>query len=198
MQANGMMMLGELLQERKDAVIQRWLDDVLATYPEDGSRAFERERDPFANPVGHNLRKGTRGIFEALLNGMDKETIGNHLIDIIKIRAVQQFSASQAVAFVFSLKGAIRRELADAASEPAIAAELLELEEQIDRIALAAFDIFLQCREQLLELRINEVKRSMAWTVERLNRRDAGPELTQLESGKRTTEDGNGRREGVR
>jgi hypothetical protein len=198
MQENGMMMLGELLQERKDAVIQRWLDEVLATYPEDGSRAFEREQDPFANPVGHHLRKGTRGILEGLLDGMDKEAIGNHLIDIIKIRAVQQFSASQAVAFVFSLKGAVRQELGDAARDPAIAVELLGLEEQIDRIALAAFDIFLQCREQLLELRISEVKRSVAWTVERLNRRDAEPELTQLESGKRTTKDGNGRREGER
>ena len=176
-----MMMLGKLLRERKDAVVQRWLEDVLATYPEDGSRAFEREKDPFANPVGHNLREGTRGIFEALLDGMDTETISNHLIDIIKIRAVQQFSASQAVAFVFSLKGVIRRELGDTASDPAIAVELCELEAQIDRIALAAFDIYGQCREQLLELRINEVKRSVAWTVERLNRRDAEPELTQLE-----------------
>jgi hypothetical protein len=193
-----MMMLGELLQERKDAVVQRWLDDVLATYPEDGSRAFEREKDPFANPVGHSLREGTRGIFEALLDGMDTERIGNHLVEIIKIRAVQQFSASQAVAFVFSLKGAIRQELGSAASDPAIAAELHDVETQIDRIALAAFDVFLQCREQLLELRINEVKRSVAWTVERLNRRDATQELTQLESGKRTTEDGNGRREGLR
>lgn len=193
-----MMMLGELLQERKDAVVQRWLEDVLATYPEDGARAFEREKDPFANPVGHSLRKGTRGIFEALLDGMDTETIGNHLIDIIKIRAVQQFSASQAVGFVFGLKGAIRRELGDAASDPVMAVELLELETQIDRIALAAFDIFLQCREQLLELRVNEVKRSVEWTVERLNRRDAGPELTQLEPGRRATEDGNGRREGLR
>ena len=191
-------MLGELLQERKDAVVQRWLDDVLATYPEDGSRAFEREKDPFANPVGHSLREGTRGIFEALLDGMDTERIGNHLVEIIKIRAVQQFSASQAVAFVFSLKGAIRQELGSAASDPAIAAELHDVETQIDRIALAAFDVFLQCREQLLELRINEVKRSVAWTVERLNRRDATQELTQLESGKRTTEDGNGRREGLR
>jgi len=191
-------MLGELLQERKDAVVQRWFEDVLATYPEDGSRAFEREKDPFANPVGHSLREGTRGIFEALLDDMDTERIGSHLIDIIKIRAVQQFSASQAVAFVFSLKGAIRRELGDAAADPAIAAELYDVETQIDRIALAAFDIFLQCREQLLELRLSEVKRSVAWTVERLNKRDATQELTQLESGKRATEDGNGRREGLR
>jgi hypothetical protein len=198
MLGNGMTMLAELLQERKDAVVERWFEVVLATYPEDGSRAFEREKDPFANPVGHSLREGTRGILEGVLDGMDTERIGKHLVDIIKIRAVQEFSASQAVAFTFGLKGAIRQALGDAANDETVAAELLEFEAQIDRVALAAFDIFVQCREQLLELRINEVKRSVAWTVERLNQRDAKQDLIQLESGKRSTEDGNGRREGLR
>jgi hypothetical protein len=75
----------------------------------------------------------------------------------------------------------------------------VEFEAKIDRVALAAFDIFSQCREQVLELRINEVKRSVAWAVDRLNRREVEPEpkLTQLESTKRATEDGNGRQEGM-
>jgi len=185
------------LQDRKDAIVQRWLEDVLATYSEDGARAFGRERDPFANPVGHSLREGTRGILEALLDGMDTETISRHLVDIIKIRAVQQFSASQAVAFVFQLKMAIRGEVGSATSDPALTEELRVLDAQIDRIGLAAFDIYAQCREQLLELRISEVKRNVAWTIERLNRRDARLALTQLEDGTLGTQDGNGRREGL-
>jgi len=175
------MTLGELLQDNKDAIVQRWLDDVLAMYPEDTSAAFKRQRDPFANPVGHSLRVGTREIFEALLDGMDTGRIRRHLSEIIKIRAVQAFSASQAVGFVFRLKKAIRTELRTAASDPRLSPDLAELEGQIDRIALAAFDVFVQCREQVCELRVNEIKRSVSWIVDKLNQRGSDPELARID-----------------
>ena len=93
----------ELLQKNKDAIVQRWFDGVLATYPGEAAAAFGRQKDPFANPVGHSLREGTRGIFEAFLEEMDAAKIRQCLLEIIKIRAVQQFSPSQAVGFVFIL-----------------------------------------------------------------------------------------------
>jgi hypothetical protein len=93
------------------------------------------------------------------------------LQDIIKIRAVQELSASRAVDFVFRLKTAVRAQLGDAVAEPQLLSELVELERQIDQVALAAFDIFVGCREQLSQLRINEVKRGVAWVVSKLNDR---------------------------
>ena len=99
------MTLEELLRNNTNAIVQRWLQDVLATYPGDTPAAFARQKDPFANPVGHSLRVGTRRIFEALIGGKDIDEIGRDLHPIIKIRAVQQFSASDAVSFVFHLKG---------------------------------------------------------------------------------------------
>ncbi len=174
------MMLRELLHRSKDAIVQRWLEDVLSAYPGESSAAFMKQKDPFANPVGHSLRLGTRGIFEALLEGMDGEKIHQLLHEIIKIRAVQQFSASQAVCFVFGLKEAIRAELGEVVGEPGVSSELAELEGQIDRIALAAFDIFVQCRERVYELRVNEVKRRVSWIVEKMNQRDFDPEFHQI------------------
>ncbi len=170
------MTLGILLRNNKEAIVQRWLDGALATYPDAAAAAFGRQNDPFANPVGHSLRAGTRHIFEALLDGMDAEEIRRSLHEIVKIRAVQQLSASQAVGFVFHLKQAIRVELGDAVRDPQLSSELAELEGQIDRIALAAFDLFVQCREQVHELRINEVKRRVSWVVERLNSGEPGPD----------------------
>ena len=171
----------ELLQKHKDAIVGRWLDDALATYPENSAGAFRRQKDPFANPVGHSLRVGTRGIFEALLDGMDTEKIRPYLHEIIKIRAVQEFSASRAVGFVFHLKEAIRAELGKTAADPQFACELAKLEGQIDRIALAAFDVYVQCREQVCELRINEVKRRVSWVVDKMNQGGVDPDLARIE-----------------
>jgi hypothetical protein len=173
-------MIRELLQKKKDAIVRRWLDAVLATYPEEASAAFKRQKDPFANPVGHSLRVGTRRIFEAMLDGMDIEEIRHHLDAIIKIRAVQQLPPSQAVCFVFPLKEAVRAELGQAIEEPPLAAELTALEAEIDRIALVAFDIFVACREQVWELRVSEVKRRVSWVVDKMNERDSAPQEDRI------------------
>jgi hypothetical protein len=177
-----MKMFGELLRRNKDAIVQRWLDDALATYPEDSSAAFERQKDPFANPVGHSLREGTQGIFEALLEGTDAAKIRQCLLEIIKIRAVQQFSPSQAVGFIFGLKDAVRAELGEAARDSQLRCELAELDGEVDRIALAGFDIFVECREQVYELRINELKLRTPWVVKKRNERDVNPKLAQIDS----------------
>ncbi|OHB72521.1 MAG: hypothetical protein A2V70_00955 [Planctomycetes bacterium RBG_13_63_9] len=184
------MTLGELLPEHQDAIVQRWLDDVLATYSENAFAVFKRQKDPFTNPVGHNLRVATRAIFEALLRavdggmdgsdgGMDTEGIRPSLDEVMKIRAVQEFSASEAVGFVFRLKEAVRAELADVAGDPRLGSELVKLERRIDRIALAAFDVFVECRERMCELRINEAKRRVPWVVAKINQRDGDPEAAQ-------------------
>jgi len=177
------MTLGKLLQTDKDAIVRRWLEDALASYSEEAAVAFGRQKDPFSNPVGHSLRVGTGLIVEELFNGMDAEKIYQSLHEIIKIRAVQQMTASQAVGFIFLLKDAVRAELGDAVSEPRLATELVELEKRIDSIALAAFDVFVKHREHLSELRINEVKRRISWVVEKMNQRDLEPAMDQINLG---------------
>jgi len=175
-----MMTFGKLLQARKDAIVRRWLDDVLATYSGDAAAAFKRQQDPFANPVGHGLRIATQGIFEALLDGWDAEK-GPHaekirgcLQEVLKVRAVQEFSASEAVGFVFRLKQAVRAELGEAATETRHLSELARFEAEIDRMALAAFGVFVQCRERLYELRINELKRMVPWATQRMGQCESG------------------------
>ena len=177
------MELREQLQKKKEAIIQRWLNEALATYPDEAASAFGREKDPFANPVGHSLRLGTRGIFEAQLEGTDADETHAYLHEITKIRAVQQFSPSQSLGFVFALKKAIRAELGRSGTEERFASELAEIDERIDRIALAAFDLFVQCREQVYELRVSEAKRRVSWIVDKMNERELDSEFAQIDSG---------------
>lgn len=179
------MTLPSELHERSSAIAEQWLRDALATYSDDAARAFARNKDPFTNPVGHALRVGTAAAVEALLDQKDVAEICSHLDDIIKMRAVQELTASEALAFVFMLKNAIRSEVGsdDAGSAAG-------LDDKIDRLALRAFDVYLAYREQVYDLRVNEVKRSVSTLVERLYGRGADPvaemDLVQLTTAGRT------------
>ena len=149
-------MLQELLTRTRPAVLQRWRDLLLESYAPDASRFFREQGDPFANPVGATVSRTLAGLFDELLAGAEPERIAPLLDDLIRLRAVQDFSPSQAVGFVFQLKRAVREQLAGVETPPW--PELAEFEGRIDRLALLAFDLYLQCREQIFQIRVKEVK----------------------------------------
>ena len=152
------MKLETLLLEKKSAVLNRWLDLILDTYPADTRRFLKKQKDQFANPVGTTLSKETESLYLTLLQGIDPEKISPVLDRIIRIRAVQEFTASQAVTFVFFLKKAIREELHTEIRENRLSDAMLIMESRIDDVALLAFDIFMKCREKIFELRANEAR----------------------------------------
>jgi hypothetical protein len=170
--------LQEIMRDRRDVVAQRWLEEVLSSYPEDAAALFQREQDPFANPLGHSVREGTRGLLEAIFGDMDPEEIHKHLDSIIRIRAVQQLAPSQALAFLFSLKPILVRMLPEGAADPETVREMQTTEDRINQVALMAFDLYTECREEVSKLRINEVKRQVTWVIEKMNQRDAAPSRT--------------------
>jgi hypothetical protein len=170
--------IGDLLRERTDAIVHRWVEEVLSSYPRDAAVLFQQQQDPFANPVGRSVRDGTRGIFQAILNGMDSDELRSHLDEIVRVRAVQQFSPSEALSFVFALRSIIRDVIPELDADPRLRREVAELDEKIDRVALAAFDVFAERREAVNQLRIQEVKRQVAWVFRKINQRDGGIEPT--------------------
>ena len=155
-------MFRDILKENQSAIVDRWLADTLATYQSSAARLFRLTRDPFANPVGNALMKGLAGIFECLLAERPFESIRGNLDEIIKIRAVQDFSPSQALSFVFLLKNAVRVELGGKIDNPELLADLAQFESRIDQVALLSFEIYTNCREQVYNLRVDEVKRSVS------------------------------------
>ena len=167
----------ETLERKKEKIVRRWLDGALSLYVRDASAAFARQKDQFANPVGHSLREGTLAIFEALIEGQGAEKIRQHLVEIIKIRAVQQFSASEALGFIHRLKEIVWEETNADQGETEISAEFLMFEKGVDEVMLVAFDIYVECREQVFEIRSKELKRRVSWIVDKLNKRESGPEL---------------------
>ncbi len=136
----------------REPILERWIAETIRIYPCAAVPFLSRENDPFRNPVGHTLRQSLTSLFEQLQGNMETDQIAPALDAIIRIRAVQDLSASQAVQFVFLLKP-ILRELAPEHDQ-------VLLGERIDQLALMAFDNYTRCREQLAEIRLSESRRS--------------------------------------
>jgi hypothetical protein len=152
------------LENRRKAIVERWLERMLQTYPDSATRFLSQEKDPFRNPIGQTLKDGLSALFDGLIRGADVASLTSSLEDIVRIRAVQDFTPGQAVSFPFLLKQIIREEFEADASR--YSKELAALEERIDATALLAFDCYMKCRERVFEVRANETRRS-AFILER-------------------------------
>lgn len=181
------MRLGHFLSEKKSAIITRWFDVILETYPADTSTFLKKQKNRFTNPVGQTILQGIESIFDELLQGSDPEKISPFLDNIIRIRAVQDFTPSQAVSFIFSLKKVVREELASESGE-LLYRELQELEARIDSLALLCFDIFVKCREQLYDIKANELRNMTFRLLQRANKMgevqedDPGPASSNVDN----------------
>lgn len=158
-----------LLQTKRAAILQRWFEAIMETYPTDTSGFLKDQKDRFRNPVGHTFTQGMDKLVEALItgNGFDEEL--PFLDDIIRVRAVQDFTPAQALNFVFYLKRVVREELEKEIRQNQMYNELLKFEDQIDQLALYSFNIYVKCREQLYELRTDELKRMTFTLLKRAN-----------------------------
>jgi hypothetical protein len=154
------MRLNNLLAQRKTAIIKKWFALAIETYPSDTASFLKRQKDPFANPVGRTIFRGLEALFDELLKEMDYETITSFLDPIIRVRAIQNFSSSQAVSFIFLLKKAIREDTKKEVSEEQLFNELLLFESKIDQLVMIAFNLYMQCKEKIYDLKANEMRNS--------------------------------------
>jgi hypothetical protein len=152
------MKLEKLLSEKGPAVLDRWLKLILESYPADTQRFLKNQKDPFANPVRHTISRELENIYRELLKGVDRERVAPFLDRIIRIRAVQDFSPSQAIFFIFLLKRVIREVLEKEIRENQLDDALTVLESEIDDLALIAFDVYMKCREKIYALSANEAR----------------------------------------
>jgi RsbRD-like negative regulator of sigma factor len=153
--------LFDIAAEQREAVVQKWLTHTLRTYPSETSRFMQETRDPFHNPVGRALKEGLPQIFAQLIGEFDARRIEPALDDIVRIRAIQDFSASQAIGFIFHLKEIIREELSPEAPG------FTTLQDRIDKLALLAFDIYMKCREKSWQIQVKEA-RSRVYVLEKV------------------------------
>ncbi len=152
------MALKDLLEKERGAILKKWFDLILATYPADRASSMGKRENQFTNPVGHTISREIERLFEKLLGNAKAEEFTGPLDSILKIRSVQDFAPSEAVGFVFLLKNTIVEILKDRGLKGPVLEEWQGYQKRIDDLALQAFDIYMGCREKICEVRIHRAQ----------------------------------------
>lgn len=153
------MLLKQTLKEKKELFIKKWFQATIDTYPADAARVLGKDANRFDNPIGSTTREALESVFEYILEGHSQEIIEEKLDPVLRIRAVQSFTAAQAVGFVFTLK-TIGEKLLDKKL-------IMEFHQLVDLIALAAFNRLMKCKEEIFLLKATESKRRIHSAFER-------------------------------
>ena len=161
------MKIEELLHSEKKAIVADWFERTVQTYPKDAARFFRANPNRFANPVGQTLRRELQAIFDGLLADANPEEICRHLDEVIKIRAVQEFTPSRAMSFVYCLKQAVVGALGSKLKKPEVLQQWLQFESKVDQLALFGFDIYTKNKQRTYEIRVEEIKRQVAGLIRR-------------------------------
>ncbi len=164
-------MLKDLLLERKRSIVDAWFGAIIDTYPPDSRSFFKSVGDHFANPVGTSIKEEIQNIFLGIVSADDLEELRKPLDNVIRIRAVQGFMPSAALAFILDLKRVIRTGLDDVDVKDVPLAELTEIESRIDRVALMGFDVFMKRRELLYEIKATELRKRSQLLLDMVNAR---------------------------
>lgn len=152
------MSLKKHLVQKKAAITDKWFELVVNSYPPDTSHFLHKNRDPFANPVGENTRQNLEILFDLIAGDYDAEKARTAMDTIIRMRAIQDFTPAAAVRFVLDLKPVIQKTLGDKYRAASFSDAWTDLERRIDELALSAFDIYVQCREKIYDLKANETR----------------------------------------
>ena len=168
------MKLNDLLKNETAAILKRWFDLVLETYPADTISLMRKEQNPFKNPVGATFSREIETLFKKLCEGVQNGEYQASLDAILKIRSIQDFSPSKAVEFIFQLKNAIEETLRSELYREQNIEAWRAFESRIDALALQAFDIYMGCREKVCEIRVHQAtaEKEMAFRMmERMNKK---------------------------
>jgi hypothetical protein len=152
------MILENLLLQNQKVILKSWFDLILETYPADTAAVMRKDKNQFTNPVGSTISREIEILFKGLVEDTSPEGFSASLNSIIKVRSVQDFSPSEAVGFIFLLKRAIEETAKGEIQKETIHDEWLRLQSRIDDLALQAFDIYMECRDKICEIRVNQAR----------------------------------------
>ncbi len=149
--------LREILEQKKGPIVEKWREQIHKTYPPETAQFLKREKDRFSNPIGSSIEDSIWPLYDQLIGEADPAITKKLLDNLVRVRAVQDFSAASAVQIIFALKPIVRKEVFKLAQKKGLIKEYLEFESEIDRFGLLAFDVFMECRERVWEIKRNDL-----------------------------------------
>jgi len=152
------LILKDIIAKKKSVIVKNWIQLIFETYSSGTSKFLNVENNQFNNPVGFTTTEAVYNLFEVLINDVNPGNVKPLLLDLIKIRAVQDFTPSQAAGFVLLIKKVVRDVIRNDLSDIKIYDELSEFESNVDKAALIAFDLYQECREKVYQIHLKEIR----------------------------------------
>lgn len=159
-------MLTDLLRRKRSRILADWTEIIFRSYPEQTSTFMREQKDRFSNPVGYAVSREVPAFLDLLIEGAEPDAVAAAIDRFLQIRSVQEPRSSKSLSFIFELKQVIR---AQTAGDSRYLKELDRLDTTIDRIVLAACDIYQGYREKILEIKANEIRNRSKLLLERMN-----------------------------
>lgn len=163
------MKLKEFLAQNKKVILEKWFHRIIDSYPADSSNFLRHEKNRFNNPVGYTISRDIEYLYDALCDEATDERLASCLEFIVRIRAVQDFTPSQAMAFIPVLKDVVHETQVEQAGDCSTESELADFDRRVDRLCLLGFDVYMKCREKIYEIKANEAKMRVYKLLERTN-----------------------------
>jgi hypothetical protein len=159
--------LDHLIIQNRKPILERWLHLILETYPADTAIVLKKEKDPFLNPVRSTIAREIETLFEELFHGMNAERLSASLSAILKIRSVQDFPPSGAAGIALLLKRAVQEVLDPEIQKESGYEEWSRFHAKVDAFALQAFDVYMDCREKICEIKVKraQAEKEMAFKM---------------------------------
>jgi hypothetical protein len=162
-------MLIKFLKQNRDTILQEWQNQTINTYQPEMIRFLKKEKNQFSNPVRNTIITSLEKIYDGILSDNSEENTG--LEELIKVRAVQNFSPSEALSFLFGLKKIIRTELIKSEQKTGSLKELYVFDQKVDVLLRYAFDYYNECRIKIHEIKISEIKSRSERAFDILNKK---------------------------
>ncbi len=148
--------LAEAFRNHRNKIVEQWVDYTLSTYS--SSNFFRKEGNQFANPIGGVIREALDALFLLLAKNAEPEEFVAPIQKIMRIRAIQDFAPSQAVSPIHAVKHITRDILVADKERSHLVNELYDFEFAVDMAVLAAFDLYMEDRERLYNVRMQEIR----------------------------------------
>lgn len=151
----------KILEEKKSFILEAWFQTMVKTYPTEVQGFLQKKEDTFTNPIGSTIYDSLAAILEEIIQDKNLHRTKKSIEEIIHLRAVQNFSPSQAISFLPTLKQIIRKELSATNLVGDYQKEYDNFSLFIDELTMQAFDIYMGCREKIFKLKVKEIQRKI-------------------------------------
>ncbi len=141
--------------DKGEMIVREWRKVLDSPTDFDGMDGdFESRR--YSNPVAYHVDKTAHEVVEYLFSEDNEPTIPESVDDLCRLKALQDPVPSSALSPFSELRTIVFSRIGSADAD---SGTMTKVDKRIDACLLHAMDYYCQCREQIMQLRVDEIKR---------------------------------------